>query len=96
MGEKRDQYVEKMKAKLDMWNAKIEKIEAATRQAGMDSKKEYQDRIQDLQTKRAGVEQKIQDLLKAGDGAWKDLKAGVKSSLKALDKATHSAASNFK
>jgi uncharacterized coiled-coil DUF342 family protein len=95
MSEKRDAYVEKLKAKLDDWNAKIDKLEARAQQASVDSKAELQKQIANVKARRDEVVAKIDSLRQAGDGAWKDLKGGVKSSWRALDKAFRSAASNF-
>ena len=96
MNEKRDAYIEKMKAKLDKWNGDINTIEERARQVGADSKAELRNQIENVKTKRADVEKKIENLGQAGDAAWKDLKAGVKTSWKALDKAVRSASGNFR
>ena len=96
MSEKRDAYVAKMKARLDKWNLKIDTLEAAGQKGKADSKTEYDNQIKKLKAKRAEFEEKIENLRKVGDGAWKDLKVGVKSSWKTMDKAVRSAAANFK
>ncbi len=41
MGETRDAFVKKMKAKLDEWNAEIAKLESRARQHEADAQKAY-------------------------------------------------------
>ncbi len=96
MSEKRDAYVAKMKAKLDRWNGKIDKLEKKAGQLGTDAKAGLQNQIDGLKTKQTEVKDKIDGLRSAGEDAWKDLRAGVDSSWKALSKAGHSAIASFK
>lgn len=44
MGEKRDAYIEKMKAQLDDWNAEIEKFQAGADQAQEEVRRRFQNR----------------------------------------------------
>lgn len=96
MTEKRDAYVEKLKSKLDQWNAEIDEIEAKADQTEAESKIEYEKQLEDLRAKRKNVEDKIVELQQAGDGAWEDLKAGVEIAWDSLGNAIKSAASRFK
>ncbi|MDZ7700370.1 MAG: hypothetical protein U5R49_26725 [Deltaproteobacteria bacterium] len=96
MSETRDAYVQKLKAKMDEWNAEIDKLEAKADQADAESKIEYEKQLEDLRAKRKDVEDKMAELQQAGDGAWEDLKAGIESSWDSLGNALKSAASRFK
>ncbi len=96
MTEKRDAYVQKLKAKMDEWNAEIDKIEAKADQAEAESKIEYEKQLKDLRAKRKDVEDKMAKLQQAGDGAWEDLKIGIESAWDSLGNAVKSAASRFK
>ncbi|HUX21560.1 MAG TPA: hypothetical protein VMW69_09995 [Spirochaetia bacterium] len=95
MSEKRDAYVEKLKAKIDGWNGKIDELEARARKAGADTKAEFRNRIGSAKEKRDEIIGKIDAVQQAGEGAWKELKGGVKRSWRELDKAVRSAAANF-
>ena len=75
---------------------KIDKLEAAGQKVKADSKTEYDNQVKNLKAIRAELGEKVENLRKVGDSAWKDLRAGVKSSLKTMDKAVRSAAANFK
>jgi len=95
MAEK-DAYVQKMQAKLDEWNAEIDKLKAKAAQAEADSRIEYQKQIQDLQERRQGAENKLAQVRQAGEGAWQDLKTGAQSAWDAMEDALKSARSRFK
>ena len=92
----KDAYVKKMHAKLDEWNAEIDKLKAKADQAEAESRIEYQNRIEDLRDKRKEAEKKMSQVKEAGEGAWEDLKSGVQNAWDAMDKAVKSARSKFK
>ena len=96
MTETREAYVQKLKAKIDEWNAEIDKLAAKAEQVDADSKIEYQKQIDGLQAKRDELERKISDIREAGEGAWEDMKAGVESAWEALDEAFKSMSERFK
>ena len=96
MSEKRDAYVAKMKSKLDKWNGEIEKLETKINQAGAETREGLHGQIVGLQAKRAEVSTRLEGLRHAGDDAWRDLRFGVESSWKSLEKAVHTATGNFK
>ncbi len=96
MSEQRDAYVQKLKAKMDEWNAEIKQLEAKADQVGADAKIEYSSQLNDLKTKRKELEEKIEQLQKSGEGAWEDLKAGAERAWKTLGDAVNSAIAKFK
>ena len=95
MSETRDAYVRKVKAKLDEWNAEIDKLEAKARQKEAEIKTDYQERIDVLETKREEANDKLAALQSAGDAAWQDLKSGVELAASALGEAVKSARTRF-
>ncbi len=80
MTEKRDAYVQKLKAKIDEWNADIDKLTAKADQTQAEAKIKYQQELEDLRGKRQELEDKIADLQSSGESAWEELKQGVESS----------------
>lgn len=96
MGSKRDAYVEKLKARLDDWNKRIDELEAGARQFEAGTRTEVQKRIDTAKARRDELAETIESLRKASDSAWKDLRRGAKGSYKALDKAIRAAAARFK
>ncbi len=96
MNSRRDAYVEKMKAKLDVWNKKIDELESSARQIEAGTKAELEKQLQAAKARRDELVAGIESLRKASDTAWKELRGGLKASRTALDKAVRAAAASFK
>jgi hypothetical protein len=77
MNEKRDAYVQKLKAQLDEWNADINKLEAKSHEAEAGAKIVYHKRIADLRARLKEVGDKIGELQQTGEEPWEDLKQGL-------------------
>ena len=95
MNDNRDVYVEKMKAKLDEWNAEIDKLEAKARQAKADARVGYREQVDALKKKKATLSERVDDLRQSGEGAWKDIKTGIELAADSLSEALRSAQSRF-
>ncbi len=80
MNPRRDAYVQEMKAKLDEWNAEVDRIQAKIDQADAETRIQYQKQLDDLRAKRKDLEDRIAGVQQAGEGAWQDLKQGLESS----------------
>jgi uncharacterized coiled-coil DUF342 family protein len=93
---RKDEYVQKLHAKLDEWSAEIDKLKAKADKAGAESRIEYQNQIKNLQQKRREAEKKADELRSAGEGAWEDLKVGVQLAWDSMEEAVKSARSKFK
>jgi uncharacterized coiled-coil DUF342 family protein len=89
-------YVKKLDAKLDEWNAEIDRLKAKADMAGAESRLEFQKEIEKLEKSRAEAEEKLADLRQAGEGAWKDLKSGVQGAWNSMEDAVKSVRSKFK
>jgi len=96
MSEKRDIFVEKMKAKLDEWNADIAKLEAQARQKEADVQEDYRQRIETLKSKHKSVEERLDKVGQTGGEAWKDLKTGLELAADSMGEALSSAQSRFR
>ncbi len=94
--ENRDQYVEKMKAKLDELNLEIKKLEAKAQGAKADAQIKYSDEIETIKKNRDDAAEKLKEMQSAGGEAWKDLKIGFDASWSILEDAFKSAKSRFK
>jgi len=95
MTEKRDAYVQKLKAKLDEWNAEMDKLAVKADQADAEAKIRYYKELEDLQAKRRDLEDKIAQLQHAGEGAWEDFKQGLENSWQILKASFSKAKSEF-
>lgn len=95
MTEKRDAYVQKLKAKMDEWNTEIDKLAAKADQADAEAKIEYHKQLEDLRAKHKDLEDKIAELQQAGESAWEDLKQGLENSWGILKTSFSKAKSEF-
>lgn len=93
---KRDAYVQKLHAKIDEWNADIDKLKSKADQVEADSKIEYQTQIEMLKQKREDIEKKMAEMTRSGEDAWEDLKSGADLAWEAMNEAIKSATSRFR
>lgn len=92
----RDEYVRKMQAKLEEWNADIDKLAAKTSEVSADVRSEYKEQIAALKVKQAAARHKIEEMQISGESAWKDLKSGIELAWAAIGEAVDSVKSRFK
>ncbi|HAD04007.1 MAG: hypothetical protein A2091_04030 [Desulfuromonadales bacterium GWD2_61_12] len=92
----RDEYVRKLQTKLEEWNSDIDALSARASEVATEVKHEYNEQIEVLKTKQAEARQKIEELQKAGENAWVDLKAGIELAKTAMGEAIDSARARFK
>jgi predicted nucleic acid-binding Zn-ribbon protein len=95
MTEKRDAYVQKLKAKMDEWNAEIDKLAAKADQADAETKIKYHKQLEDLRGKRKDLEDKIAEVQQASESAWEDLKQGLENSWEILKTSFRKSKSEF-
>lgn len=92
----RDAYVQKMKAKLDEWNADIDALEAQTRKAQSDVKLRYEKQLAELKANRDEAAKKLHELQNASVEAWEALRRGTEAAWSDMAKAFRDAAERFK
>lgn len=92
----KDDFVRKMHAKLDQWNAEIEALSVKATATEAEARSEYHKQIESLRSKRDAARSKLNELESAGESAWEDLKAGVELAWESVSEAVRSAASRFK
>jgi ABC-type uncharacterized transport system auxiliary subunit len=95
MSDSRDVYIKKIKAKLDEWNADIDRLEAKARQADADAKMRYKGRIESLKEGRRKAVDRFERMRQASGDAWKDMRAGLDHAVDSLGEALRSAKSRF-
>jgi len=93
---KRDLYVEKLKAQLDEWNAEVTKWEAKTRGAQADMRIEYEKQLETFRGRRdKGLEQ-MKKVQAASGEAWVDLVRGADEAWAKMREAFEKAQSHFR
>lgn len=92
----REAYEQKLQAKLDEWQAEIDKLRARARGAEADARIDREKEAERLEAKREEVRQKLEELREAGDDAWDDIKAGAERAWDSLSDSLEKARSRFK
>lgn len=92
----REDYVRKMEAKLEQWNAEIDTLIVKAALAEAELKTEYNEQIEVLRNKQIEARVKLEALRDASDEAWKDMRAGVEMAWDSVGEAINSALSRFK
>jgi len=90
----KEDYIKKMKSKLEEWDNEMRKL--ADRDIKLDMKKEYQEQVEALKPKMAAARKKMDDLEKASENAWEDLKAGMDMAWNAIAETIQAIKSRFK
>lgn len=88
-------YAQKLNAKLDEWQANIDKMKAQAERAQADGKIEYEEQIQELRVKRDEMERKLEELQEANESAWEDVKKGADRAWDNMSKAMQEAWDRF-
>ena len=92
----REDYVRKMEAKLEQWNAEIDTLIVKAALAEAELKTEYNEQIEVLRNKQIEARVKLEALRDTSDEAWKDMRAGVEMAWDSVGEAINSALSRFK
>ena len=95
MAASREDYIEKLKQKLDDWNTEIESLEAKAEQVAGSVKEQYHKQLEDAKLRRDELQDKLAELKHSSDAAWDDLKSGADLAWDALSSALKSAKSKF-
>jgi len=92
----RRQYAEKLKARLDEWNAEMDKLEAKAREARADSKIAYDKIMGHLREQKEDVVARLGELERAGEDSWEHLKEGAEKAWNSFTQAIEKARAEFK
>lgn len=92
----REEYIQKMKAKIEEISAEMSRLEAKAKGAEADLRIKYRDEINRMAELRQEAKHKLAEFRQAGDGAWQDLKIGLRGAWDILDEAVKSATERFK
>ncbi len=95
MSEK-ESYRQKIRARLDEWNAEIDKFEAKADQASADARLEYYEQLKKLRALEAEARDKLDELADAGEDAWENLKDSAAIAADALGQTLESIRSRFR
>jgi predicted RNase H-like nuclease (RuvC/YqgF family) len=91
----RHEYIDKLKEKLDEWDADIDELEDRARTAKAELKLELEDQITSLKLKRDIAKLKLSEIKDASEEAWEDIKAGAEEAWADVKDAMEKAKSHF-
>lgn len=91
----REMVVEKLKAKLDQWNAELDKLEARTRESRAEVKAHHEENMQELKRLRDNAKEKLKALQEESGGAWDELKKGAEDAWDRFSEAVDKARKEF-
>ena len=92
----RDEYVEKMKAQLDQWNAEIVKWEVKAQGAQAEARVEYEKRLVTLHEQREKAMYQMKLLQSAAGEAWVEMMRGTDEAWARMREAFDKASSHFR
>ena len=92
----REQYVAKLKAQLDQWNAEVAKWEAKSRSAQTDMRIEYERQLDAFRRQRDQALDQMHKVQAATGDAWTDLVRGADDAWAQLRAAFEKAHSHFR
>ena len=94
--EQKDVYEEKVAAQLAEWQARIDELRAKARRQEAEAKEQYSSEIEKLEARRDAAMNQFEELRKAGEGAWTDLKTGLDRAVSDLSQTFDNIVSRFK
>lgn len=92
---KRDDYIEKLKAQLDQWNAEASKWESKTRAAQASMRTEYEKQLAAFRRQRDQALDQMRQVQASSGEAWKDLVRGTDEAWAKMHEAVEKARSHF-
>ncbi|MBI1179272.1 MAG: hypothetical protein GC201_01860 [Alphaproteobacteria bacterium] len=92
----RDAYVEKLKAQFDQWNDQIDDLETRLRKASTEARSQIESQMAILRARRDETRARLEELRRASEDAWGDLRAGLEKARDDLAEALRTAASRLR
>jgi hypothetical protein len=92
----REQYQEKIEAKLKDWGAEIEKLRGKADKLGADARVKYREQIDELHARQEDARKKLDELKKTGGDAWDDLRKGAEAAMEELKRGIEGAVAKLK
>lgn len=83
-------FVEQLEARLEQWDAEIERLMARAREAQAELRAEIEEEMRKLQPVREAAEQKLTELRRLGGEALKDIRQGADIAWEELSEALKS------
>jgi len=92
----KDEYVAKMKKRLDKWSTEMDALEAKALQTQEDAKAQCQEQLIALRAKRQEGEEKLKAIQSSTEGSWEQLKAETENIWEAFKDSAEAFKKHFK
>lgn len=92
----KDAYLKKAHAKLDEWNADLEKMKAKLSAADADARIKLNESVEELEAQRDEMKKKLVELERASEEAWEDIRDGMESAWNRVAASIKDATDRFK
>lgn len=91
----RDEYIAKLKTRLDQWNAEVAKWEARSREADAGMRAESDRQLETFRQQRDQALEQMRKVQNASSDAWMELMRGAEDAWNRMRKAFERASSHF-
>lgn len=91
----RHEYIDKLKEKLDEWDADIDELEARAQNTKTELEFEIKDQITALKLRRDIMKLKLNEIRDSSEEAWEDIKVGAEEAWADVKEAMKKAKSHF-
>ena len=80
----REIYIEKLDAKLDKWNAYLNKLEKKSKELNGEIQRSFEQKLEDIRSRRDVVLAKLGQIKSAAEGTWTNLREETRDARKKL------------
>jgi multidrug resistance efflux pump len=92
----RDEYLEKLKSQLDVWNGEVSKWEAKVKSAQAEIKPQYEQQLELMKQHRESAMYQMKLLQDAAGDAWMELARGADEAWATFREAVEKASGHFR
>jgi hypothetical protein len=94
--DKRDLYLKRISVQIDQYNAKLAVMRGKASEVHIDMKLEYLKQMEMLEVNRDYLKNKYEQLSKASEDSWKDVKEGTENAWNEIKESVNKVLDNFK
>ncbi len=93
---RRDEFINKLKSRLDDLNSEIDELEGRARKASGELEEKYREQLEDVRARREELKGKIKELRASGEAQFDKLKLEAEHAWKAFNNSVNYFRSHFK
>ncbi len=93
---KEHSYQDKLRAQVRQWQDRIDRLRANVRQAGTDSRRQFEEQIEDLQAKQKAATRKLAELERSGGSPGRASRGRIRAAKSRMQHAIRRLVSGFR